>query len=59
MSICVGSISRTAGGGVGATYDIEPVLAYDLDVFFIPAKGGQAGQSSFSPVRLMDEVRLY
>jgi hypothetical protein len=28
------------GGGIAATYYIEPVLTYDLDVFFIPAKGG-------------------
>ena len=24
------------GGGIAATYYIEPVLTYDLDVFFIP-----------------------
>ena len=28
------------GGGVAATYYIEPVLTYDLDVFFIPVKEG-------------------
>ncbi|NTU51064.1 MAG: hypothetical protein HGA94_01315 [Candidatus Aminicenantes bacterium] len=28
------------GGGIAATYYIEPVLTYDLDVFFIPAKEG-------------------
>ena len=28
------------GGGVAATYYIEPVLTYDLDIFFIPAKEG-------------------
>jgi len=26
------------GGGIAATYYIEPVLTYDLDIFFIPAK---------------------
>lgn len=28
------------GGGIAATYYIEPVLTYDLDIFFIPAKSG-------------------
>ena len=28
------------GGGIAATYYIEPVLTYDLDVFFVPAKEG-------------------
>jgi len=28
------------GGGIAATYYIEPVLTYDLDIFFIPAKEG-------------------
>lgn len=28
------------GGGIAATYYIEPVLTYDLDVFFIPVKPG-------------------
>ncbi len=28
------------GGGVAATYYIEPILTYDLDIFFIPVKGG-------------------
>lgn len=28
------------GGGIAATYYIEPVLTYDLDVFFIPVKEG-------------------
>lgn len=28
------------GGGIAATYYIEPVLTYDLDVFFIPAQPG-------------------
>ncbi len=28
------------GGGVAATYYIEPVLTYDLDIFFIPVKEG-------------------
>jgi len=28
------------GGGIAATYYIEPVLTYDLDIFFIPAKDG-------------------
>jgi uncharacterized protein (UPF0297 family) len=28
------------GGGVAATYYIEPVLTYDLDIFFTPAKEG-------------------
>lgn len=28
------------GGGIAATYYIEPVLTYDLDVFFIPIREG-------------------
>ena len=28
------------GGGVAATYYIEPVLTYDLDIFFLPVKEG-------------------
>jgi len=28
------------GGGIAATYYIEPVLTYDLDIFFIPVKEG-------------------
>jgi hypothetical protein len=28
------------GGGIAATYYIEPVLTYDLDVFFLPVKEG-------------------
>ena len=28
------------GGGIAATYYIEPVLTYDLDVFFIPVEEG-------------------
>jgi hypothetical protein len=28
------------GGGIAATYYIEPVLTYDLDIFFIPASEG-------------------
>ena len=28
------------GGGVAATYYIEPLLTYDLDIFFVPASGG-------------------
>lgn len=32
--------SYAIGGGVAATYFIEPVLTYDLDIFFVPAKGG-------------------
>lgn len=28
------------GGGIAATYYIEPVLTYDLDVFFIPVREG-------------------
>ncbi len=28
------------GGAVAATYYIEPILTYDLDVFFIPVKEG-------------------
>lgn len=28
------------GGGIAATYYIEPVLTYDLDVFFVPIKEG-------------------
>lgn len=26
------------GGGIAATYYIEPVLTYDLDIFFLPVK---------------------
>jgi hypothetical protein len=32
--------SYAIGGGVAATYYIEPVLTYDLDVFFLPIKEG-------------------
>jgi len=32
--------SYAIGGGIAATYYIEPVLTYDLDVFFIPVKEG-------------------
>jgi len=28
------------GGGIATTYYIEPVLTYDLDIFFIPVKEG-------------------
>lgn len=28
------------GGGIAATYYIEPVLTYDLDIFFIPVNEG-------------------
>jgi hypothetical protein len=28
------------GGGIAATYFIEPVLTYDLDIFFLPAQEG-------------------
>ena len=28
------------GGGIAATYYIEPILTYDLDVFFIPNREG-------------------
>jgi hypothetical protein len=28
------------GGGIAATYYIEPILTYDLDVFFIPLREG-------------------
>src|SRR5512139_2142582 len=28
------------GGGIAATYYIEPVLTYDLDIFFIPIREG-------------------
>jgi hypothetical protein len=28
------------GGGIAATYYIEPVLTYDLDIFFIPSSEG-------------------
>ncbi|MDW7760018.1 MAG: hypothetical protein SCM96_05185 [Acidobacteriota bacterium] len=29
------------GGGIAATYYIEPILTYDLDVFFMPVREGQ------------------
>ncbi len=32
--------SYAIGGGIAATYYIEPVLTYDLDIFFVPAKEG-------------------
>ena len=32
--------SYAIGGGIATTYYIEPVLTYDLGVFFIPAKEG-------------------
>jgi len=28
------------GGGIAATYYIEPVLTYDLDIFFVPTEEG-------------------
>jgi hypothetical protein len=28
------------GGGIAATYYIEPVLTYDLDIFFVPSAEG-------------------
>lgn len=28
------------GGGIAATYYIEPVLTYDLDIFFLPVREG-------------------
>jgi hypothetical protein len=28
------------GGGIAATYYIEPVLTYDLDIYFLPVKEG-------------------
>jgi len=36
------------GGGVAATYYIEPVLTYDLDVFFIPM--GTGGLDLLGPI---------
>jgi hypothetical protein len=35
------------GGGIAATYYIEPVLTYDLDVFFIPV---QEGMNELAPI---------
>ncbi|MGB9894125.1 MAG: hypothetical protein ACPLRA_06890 [Candidatus Saccharicenans sp.] len=32
--------SYAIGGGIAATYYTEPILTYDLDVFFIPVKEG-------------------
>jgi hypothetical protein len=32
--------SYAIGGGIAATYYIEPVLTYDLAIFFIPAQEG-------------------
>lgn len=32
--------SYPIGGGVAATYYIEPLLTFDLDVFFVPKKEG-------------------
>jgi hypothetical protein len=34
--------SYAIGGGIAATYYIEPVLTYDLDVSFIPASKNTA-----------------
>jgi hypothetical protein len=30
--------SYAIGGGIAATYYIEPILTYDLDIFFIPGE---------------------
>jgi len=32
--------AHAIGGGIAATYYIEPVLTYDLDIFFIPTTEG-------------------
>ncbi len=38
---CLGIIKAYAiGGGIAATYYIEPILTYDLDIFFIPVQEG-------------------
>ena len=44
------------GGGIAATYYIEPVLTYDLDIFFIPAR---EGLDELSPVYEFASVRGY
>jgi hypothetical protein len=33
-------LSYAIGGGIAATYYIEPILTYDLDIFFIPKTEG-------------------
>jgi hypothetical protein len=39
----LGTIKAYAiGGGIAATYYIEPILTYDLDIFFTPVKEGLA-----------------
>lgn len=38
---CLGIIKSYAiGGGIAATYYMEPILTYDLDIFFVPVKEG-------------------
>jgi hypothetical protein len=48
--------SYAIGGGVAATYYIEPVLTYDLDIFFIPAK---EGLDVLAPIYAFAEERGY
>jgi hypothetical protein len=44
------------GGGIAATYYIEPVLTYDLDIFFIPVK---EGLDVLAPIYDFAKVRGY
>jgi hypothetical protein len=44
------------GGGIAATYYIEPVLTYDLDVFFVPV---EEGLDELSPIYNFARSRGY
>ncbi len=44
------------GGGIAATYYIEPVLTYDLDVFFLPVK---EGMDELAPIYEFARSRAY
>lgn len=44
------------GGGIAATYYIEPVLTYDLDIFFLPVK---EGLDEIAPICEFARVRGY
>jgi hypothetical protein len=42
------------GGGIAATYYMEPVLTYDLDVFFVPV---EEGLDELSPIYMFARSR--
>jgi len=48
--------SYAIGGGIAATYYIEPALTYDLDIFFIPVKEGLA---ELAPIYEFARSRAY